>query len=78
MKPIRLSRHAESYLIMRGFTLEEVEKAMRTTEWQMNSRGRYECRKDFAYNKEWNGRVYAFKQVRPIYVEESDEIVSVG
>ena len=77
MKQIRLTRHAQGYLATRGFTLEEVEAVIRTTEWQVNKRGRFESRKDFAYGEQWNGRIYEFKQVRPIFVEESDEIVVI-
>jgi hypothetical protein len=32
-----------------------------------------ECRRDFAFDSVWNGRHYATKQVRPIFVEEPDE-----
>jgi hypothetical protein len=39
--------------------------------------GRLECRRDFAYGKDWNGRMYAVKQVRPIFVDEPDGIVVV-
>ena len=77
MKPIRLSRHAQAYFAMRGFTVEEVEEVIRTTEWQLNERGRFEGRKDFIYGEQWHGRQYKFKQVRPIFVEESDEIVVI-
>jgi hypothetical protein len=77
MKPVRLSRHAESYFGARGFTLEEVEEVIRSGEWHLNERGRYECSKDFPYGGEWNGRTYATKQVRPIFVEEIDEIVVI-
>ena len=38
---------------------------------------RLECRKDFPYEREWNGKFYKTKQVRPIFVEETDEIVVV-
>jgi hypothetical protein len=34
-------------------------------------------RKAFAFSREWNERVYATKEVRPIFVEEADEIVVV-
>ena len=36
-----------------------------------------ECRKVFPFDREWNGRGYASKEVRPIFVEEADEIVVV-
>ena len=39
--------------------------------------GRLECRKDFPYNAEWNGKHYATKQVRPVFADEPTEIVVV-
>jgi len=36
-----------------------------------------ECRKDYAFDSIWNRRHYATKQVRPIFVEETNEIVVV-
>ena len=38
---------------------------------------RLECRKNYAYDKDWNGKLYVTKQVRPIFVDEPDEIVVV-
>jgi len=32
---------------------------------------------DFPYNGIWNGKYYATKRVRPVFVEERDEIVVV-
>lgn len=65
------------YMSRRGFTSEEVEEAIRTTSWTAAELGRLECREDFPYNKEWNGKVYATKQVRPVFVDEAGEIVVV-
>lgn len=39
--------------------------------------GRLESRKDFVCGKEWNERIYPTKQVRPIFVEEPEEIIVV-
>jgi hypothetical protein len=61
----------------RGFTLAEVEEAIRTMPWQPAELGRLDCRKDFPYAKEWNGKIYAMKQVRPVFVEEATEVVVV-
>ena len=61
----------------RGFTVAEVEEAIRTMPWQPAELERLECRKDFAYGKDWNGKLYTTKQVRPIFVEEASEIVVV-
>lgn len=77
MKPIRLSDHARGYMARQGFTIAEVEEAIRTAPWGPAELGRLECRKDFPYGKEWNGKIYATKQVRPIFVEEESEIVVV-
>jgi len=77
MKPIRLSGHARDNLRYRGATEEEVKEAIRTAPWGPAELGRLECRKDFPYGREWNKKVYATKRVRPIFVEEADEIVVV-
>jgi hypothetical protein len=76
-KPIRLSGHAWSQLRHRGATEAEVVDAIRTTAWKPADRGRLECRKEFVLDALWNGRHYARKQVRPIFVEEPQEIVVV-
>ena len=36
-----------------------------------------ECRKDYPFNATWNRRHYVTKQIRPIFVEEPNEIVVV-
>jgi hypothetical protein len=77
MKPIRLSAHALSYIAKRGFTVAEVEDTIRTGRWEPAELGRMECRKTFPFKREWNKKLYATKEVRPIFVEETDEIVVV-
>lgn len=77
MKPIRLSVHAMGYIIRRGFTAVEVEEAIRTCPWQPAEMGRMECRKDFQFDKIWNGKWFATKQVRPVFMEEAAEIIVV-
>jgi hypothetical protein len=76
-KPIRFSRHARERLRDRGTTEEEVVETMRTAPWTPAGAQRFECRRDFLYGADWNGRFYATKQVRPIFVEEPSEIVVV-
>lgn len=61
----------------RGVTEEEVVQTIYTAPWQPAERGRLECRKDFVFDSTWNGKHYQTKQVRPIFVEELDEIVVV-
>jgi hypothetical protein len=77
MKPIHISGHAYENMHYRGAKEVEVIEAIRTAMWEPAERGRLECRKDFAYERDWNGRFYTTKQVRPIFVEEADEIVVV-
>jgi hypothetical protein len=76
-KPVRLSGHAYGQLARRGASEEEVIEMIRTSPWQPAELGRLECRQDFVYGREWNGKFYETKQVRPIFVEEADEIVVV-
>ena len=77
MKPIIFSKHAYRYQGRRGFTTEEVEEAIRLEEWRTADFGRLECRKEFPFNAEWNGNFYATKLVRPIFVDEPEEIVVI-
>ena len=77
MKPVRLSSHALSYTTKRGFTTAEVEDAIRSSSWQPAELGRLECTKDFVFSTFWNGKFYETKRVRPVFVEEPDEIVVV-
>jgi len=77
LKPIRLTGHARSQLGYRGTSEDEVVETIRTRPWQSAEAGRLECRRDFAFQGEWNGRWHATKQVRPIFVEEPTEIVVV-
>jgi hypothetical protein len=77
VKPIRLSSHARSYTERRGFTIAEVEDAIRTAPWVSAELGRLECQKDFPHGRDWNGVVFATKRVRPIFVDEETELVVV-
>jgi len=77
VKPIRLSRHAQQQVFFRGTTEDEVIECIETSQWQPTELGRLECRKNFLFEKEWNKRYYKYKQVRPIFVDEENEIVVV-
>ncbi len=62
-KTIRFSGHAQAQLVRRGISENEIIEAIRTSSWQPAELDRLECRKDFAYGREWNGRFYQTKQV---------------
>lgn len=77
MKAIRLSGHARQNMVSRGSTETEIVETIQTAPWGPADHDRLECRKNFPYGQEWNGRTYATKQVRPIFVEKLDEIVVI-
>ena len=77
MKEIRLSQHAQQQLQSRGSSTWEVEEAIRTSPWEPAELGRLECRRDYPFQQEWNGIFYETKRVRPIFVDEPEEIVVV-
>ncbi|MFN0068061.1 MAG: hypothetical protein ACKVYV_10540 [Limisphaerales bacterium] len=77
MKPVRLTKHALSCCASRGFAAEDVEAAIRTASWGEAELDRLECRKDFPFGRNWNGKPYATRQVRPVFVEEAEEIVEI-
>lgn len=77
MKPIRLSGYAKEQTFFRGTTEEEITEAIRESSWQSAESKRQECRKNFAFEKAWNNKYYKTKQVRPVFVEEAEEIVVV-
>ena len=76
-KSIRFSEHAKEQLAYRGTNEEEIIRAIGSCKWLPAELGRLECRKDFEYNKSWNGKHYKTKQVRPIFAEENREIIIV-
>ena len=76
-KSIRLTGHASYQVRRRGASVEEVTEAIRTEPWQTAELGRLECRKNLVFNATWNKTHYGTKQVRPIFVEELNEIVVV-
>lgn len=76
-KSIRLSEHAKRQLEYRGATEEEVFDTIRSQTWGSAELGRLDCRKNYIFNAEWNNKYYSTRQVRPIFVDEAEEIVVV-
>lgn len=64
-------------MAVRGVSGLEVVEAIRTAPWEPAERGRLECRQNRPFGSDWNGKRYATKQVRPIFVDEPGEIVVV-
>ena len=76
MKPIRLSDHAQQQILFRGCSVGEVSEAIRTSPWERAELGRLQCRRNFLFEREWHG-VWCATKVRPIFVDEPEEIVVV-
>jgi hypothetical protein len=77
MKPIRFSGHAQQQMIRRGVSEEEVVTVIQLAKWESATGDRLECRHDFPFAHDWNGKLYQTKQVRPIFVDEAEEIVVI-
>jgi hypothetical protein len=77
MKSIRLSKHAKEQLFFRNSTEEEIVETIETSYWEFAELDRLECKKNFSYENDWNGKYYKTKQVRPIFVDEDEEIVVI-
>lgn len=75
MKPIRLTKHAMEQSIERGTDESEIIAAIRTGSREPAKLGRFIYRANFQYNAKWNNTFYPIKQVAPVIVESSDEII---
>lgn len=72
MKPIHLTAHAKLQCIERGATEAEVIQAIRNGQRESVKAGRLLYRYNIAFNKLWQEKFYAVKQVAPIVADEPD------
>jgi hypothetical protein len=72
---VTISAHAKARMLHRGTDAEEVRRAIDEASWYSAGRGRLDCRLDFPLQGEWNGRRYRHKQVRPVFIEDSDGVL---
>jgi hypothetical protein len=77
MKVVRLTLHAQEQCIERGTDETEITTAIRDGNCEPAKKGRYLYRINFQYNKSWQGKFYAIKQVAPVVVEEETEFVVI-
>lgn len=68
---VRLHPHARTRLIERGATEQEVVETVRRGERSPAKFGRTGFRRNFGYNRDWRGKVYATKQVEAIAVRQA-------
>ena len=75
MARVTLSEHARAQLQYRGATIDEVSEAINGASWFAAGRGRLDCRKDFDFEGQWNGKPCNVKQVRPVFIEDFDGVI---
>jgi hypothetical protein len=66
-----ISANARAQFAYRGTNEEEVAAAINGAPWFSAGRGRLDCRKDFEFDGNWNGKRYSWKQVRPVFIEDT-------
>ena len=76
-KLIRLTRHAQEQAAERGATASEIKEAVRKGARQPAKLGREMCHYNFAFDRNWQGKYYAVKQVVPIIIEKANEVVVI-
>ncbi len=78
-KPIQFSEHARAQMVLRGATEEEIQQTIRSESWTLAKRGKWQAKRRFAFGEPSpiNQREYKFKEVAPIFAEETDAIVVV-
>jgi hypothetical protein len=77
VKPIRLTKHAREQCVERGAAESEVVEAIRNGTREPAKNGREFCRFNFSFNKKWQDKFYAIKQVAPVIKDEANEIVVI-
>ncbi len=76
-KPIRLTDHARAGLLERNVNEQEVKETIVHSRWQVAEHWRYTCARRFIFEAEHRGKYYNYKDVVPIFVEDSNEIVVI-
>jgi hypothetical protein len=76
-KPIILSNHALLQCKERGVEINEVKETIRNGVWEPAKKNRFSCKQNFQYNDYLYDSFYAIKQVEPVFVEETNEIVVI-
>jgi hypothetical protein len=77
VKRIRLTFHASQRCQSRGTNENEVRQAVIRGVRETAKKGRVLFRLNFQYNRTWRGRHYAIKQVAPVVIEKTDQIIVV-
>jgi hypothetical protein len=62
---------------LEGLLRKRLLKLLKRPSWNLLDKIALNVKKDFPYDKEWNKVYYKTKQVRPIFIEEEEEIITV-
>ncbi|HEY7269653.1 MAG TPA: hypothetical protein VH951_07485 [Dehalococcoidia bacterium] len=71
MADVHFSAHAEAIFASRGTDADEITEVINQSSWVSAGRGRLDCRKDFDFDGDWNGKHFDWKQVRPVFIEDA-------
>ena len=67
----------ENNFFTEGLAKRKFMKQSEPSKWKPAELGRLECKKILPYKKEWNKIYYNEKEIRPIFVEEENEIIVI-
>ena len=76
-KPIFFSKHSLEQCIERGTNENEVKRAIMEGIHKPAMRNRKICYMNFPFEKKWQNKYYAIKQVAPVIKEEEDKIIVI-
>jgi hypothetical protein len=78
-KSIQFSEHAREQMVLRGAQEEEIRQAIQNEAWTPATRGKWKAKRRFSFDKlsTVNQKEYKFKEVEPVFAEETEAIVVV-
>lgn len=74
---IEFTAHSLARMKTRGTDRQEVVLAILSGGWTRAQGHRRECRMDFPYNADWNGKTYGTKQVNPIFALRGEGVLVI-
>ncbi len=74
---IQIDPHTRKRMPVRGISEEEIEDVLRTGSPVPALQGRLAKEKVYTFDRTWQGRAFAQKKVRVVYVVEEEAFVTV-
>ncbi|MEW6170723.1 MAG: hypothetical protein AB1472_04115 [Candidatus Omnitrophota bacterium] len=72
-----MSSHAKIRSVSRGASEGEIIETIKTSVWQKAELNKLSCFKDFVFENTWNNKFYKVKQIKPIFIEEENQIIVI-